>query len=218
VSSGKLQTLIGYFKRYGLRKTALRVVTDSFRQTSIVRVSRFIVLYPDCVDCSAFTPELSYQRALLPATQLRPYQAQIPDQLPEQLLDAAEKSGDYCQAIFDGDELVSFGWYATRTARLFDRTFSFGPQFVYMYHGFTRPDYRGQHLHALGLAEAMTAFQQQDKSAIVSTVNITNYRARISCERLGFRNSGFIIQIGPGRSGLLFVTPKVRTYGVRFSR
>ena len=218
MTSGKLQTLVGYYRRYGLRKTALRVVTDTFRQAGIVRASRFIVLYPDSINSSAFPPDSPYRRELLTAAQLRPYQAQLPEDLPEWLLSAAEQSGDYCYAIFDDDQLISFGWYATRTARLFDRTFSFDPAFAYMYHGFTRPDYRGQRLHALGLAEAMTAFQQQDKSAIISTVNITNYRARQSSERLGFRNSGFIVQIGPGRWGALFVTPQVRTYRVQFSR
>lgn len=216
--SENLRLLISYSRRYGYRKTALRVFTDSIKHAGILRISRFIVLSGDSVNYSAFSPELSYERALLPAADMRQYQAQIPDQLPDRFLDVAELGGDYCYAVFDQELLVSFGWYATRFARLFDRNLSFGQDFVYMYHGFTRPDYRGQRLHALGLAEAMTAFQKKKISAIISTVNITNYRARRSSERVGFRNLGFIIRVGPGRLGILFVTPKVRKYGVRFRR
>ena len=216
--SRHLHDVRSYFRRYGYGKTVLRVLTDSLRQARILRISRFIVLQPDHINSSAFSPEVSYERSLLPAAGMRQYQSQLPDQLPESFLVPAEQRDDYCYAMFDKRRLVSFGWYATRSAHLFDRCLYFNHDFVYMYHGFTRPEYRGQRLHALGLAEAMTIFQQRKKSAIVSTVNITNYGARRSAARLGFRCRGNIIQVGPGWLGLLFVTPGARACGVRLQR
>ena len=111
-----MQTLVSYYRRYGVRKTALRVITDALRQAGLVRVSRFIVLYPDSIDSSAFRPEVPYRRELLPAAEMRQYQGHLPEHMPEWLLNAAERSGDYCYAIFDGDQLISFGWYINRLA------------------------------------------------------------------------------------------------------
>lgn len=218
VISENLQTIISYFRHFGFHKTAVRVLTDSLKHVGVLRISRFIVLYPEYIESSAFTSELSYERGLLPAAAMRQYHAQLADQLPAPFLLAAEQRGDYCYAIFNHELLVSFGWYAIESARLFDRFFTFGPEFVYMYHGFTRPEYRGKRLHALGLAEALTAFQQKRKSAIVSTVNITNYRARRSAERLGFRCFGYIVQFGPSWLSLLYVTARARAYGIRLRR
>jgi RimJ/RimL family protein N-acetyltransferase len=185
------------------------------KRARIIRISRFVVLYPEDLDFSVSASNPHYKRLLIPASEMRQYQPQLQDQLTESFLERAEQRGDYCYAIFDQADLVSFGWYATATAHLFDRCLTFNPNFVYMYHGYTRPDYRGERLHALGLAEAMMAFQVQEKRAIVSTINITNYPVRKSIERLGFRYSGYIMQFGPSCLGLIYVTPKAQTHGVR---
>jgi len=184
----------------------------------MIRISRFVVLYPEHLNFSVSASNPHYKKLLIPASEMRQYQPQLQDQLSESFLERAEQRGDYCYAIFDQAHLVSFGWYATATARLFDRCLTFNPDYVYMYHGYTRPDYRGERLHALGLAEAMMVFQVQEKRAIISTINITNYPVRKSIERLGFRYAGYIMQFGPTRLGLLHVTPKAQTYGIRLRR
>lgn len=213
-----VESVIQYSGRFGYRQTVLRLLSELPRQAGILRVAHFVVLYPELVNPSAYQPGLHYERSMVTAREMRQYQAQLPEQLEDQFLEGAEQRGDYCYAIVDHGLLVSLGWYATESARLMDRELTFGPEFVYMYGGFTRPDYRGQRLHALGLAEAMTAFHQENKSAIIGVIDLTNYRSYRSVERLGFRYFGFMVQLGSGRLGATFVTPRARAFGVRLRR
>lgn len=210
-----LKTISQYSDRFGYRRTVLRLFSELPRQAGILRVAHFVALYPEFVNPTAYQPGLPYKRSMMTAREMRQYQAQLPEQLEDEFLEGAEQRGDYCYTIVDNGLLVSLGWYATDSARIMDRDLTFSPEFVYMYGGFTRPDYRGQRLHALGLAEAMTAFHQQSKSAIIGVVDLTNYRSSRSAERLGFRYFGFLVQLGSGRLGPTFVTRRARAFGVR---
>lgn len=211
-----LQKLREYRLRYGIARTAVRLMTESFKHAGILRHSRFLVLYPQSVRHDAYDESVPYDRRLLSAADMSALARQLPGELPPGFLDGARRRGDLCYAIVDGERLASFGWYAPETALLYGRRLEFSKDFVYMYHGYTHPDYRGQRLHALGLAGALGEFRDVGKSAIISTVNVTNYASIASVERLGFLTRGSILQVGRGRMSFCFATPATRPFAVRF--
>lgn len=213
--TGMLQQLREYRGRYGIGRTSVRLITEGFKHAGILRHSRFLVLYPQHVRPDAYDASLPYERCLMPAADVGRLAAQLPGELSPEFLAGAERRGDLCYVIVDDGRLASFGWYAPETAYLYGRRLGFSRDFVYMYHGYTHPDYRGQRLHALGLAGALSRFCDVGKRAIISTVNATNYRSLNSVERLGFRHCGNILQIGHGRMRFCFATPATRPFAIR---
>jgi hypothetical protein len=211
-----LNELRSYSARHGAGRTAIRIFLEGFKHDGILRHSRFVVLYPDCVNEAAYDASLPYERRMLHAADVARLASQLPQQLPDDFVAQARLRGDLCHVILDGETLVSFGWYAVHTARLFDRRIEFSSDFVYMYHGYTRPEFRGQRLHALGLACAVAHFRQTGKRGLISTVNATNYASLASIKRLGFAQHGSILQIGRGPFSVRFATPATKPFAIRF--
>lgn len=205
-----------YRRRHGLARTATRLASESLKRTGLFRHSVFVLLRPEDVDRSAYDAALPYERRLVSAADMATLAAQLPADLPPAFLEDARRRGDSCYVILDRGELVSFGWYAPRIGRLFERDFSFNEDWVYMYHGFTLPKYRGQRLHAMGLAEAMRCFCERGKRGLISTVNSTNYASLASIERLGFVASGSLVQLGHGTFSARLASPATRPYSIRF--
>lgn len=210
---GQLQE---YGARHGFGRAAVRVASESLKQAGILRRSIFVLLRPEHVDHDAYDAALPYDRQMLPADGMAALAAGLQAELPPKFLEDAGRRGDFCHAIVDRGALVSFGWYATRIARLFERDFEFSEDYVYMYHGYTLPQYRGQRLHALGLAGALEYFRHRGKQGLISTVNSTNYASLASIERLGFVASGSLVQLGRGRFSALFASPATRPFSIRF--
>ena len=113
--------------------------------------------------------------------------------ISEVFLRSALEKGDECYGILDGDDLACFGWYSQKpTAINDDLTLHFDPAYVYMYFGFTHPNYRGKRLHALDMALALQEFTGRGCKGMVSYVESINYASLKSCYRMGYKNFGVI--------------------------
>jgi hypothetical protein len=145
--------------------------------------------------------------------------------LPEQFgtvltrafVDTALAKGDDVFTIFDGATCAAFGWYSRRpTIIRDDLELRFDPRWVYMYHGYTRPEYRGERLHALGIARAVAACVEDPAvKGIISITEGANYRTYSSVSRLGFTFRGTIYRIGIGRLSIIGQSRSCDDYGVR---
>ena len=75
--------------------------------------------------------------------------------LTPEFLDRAIGRGDRCYGIFEGDALVSHGWYAQRSTEINEHyLLHFDPDHTYMFKGYTLPAHRGKRLHAVGMCRA----------------------------------------------------------------
>lgn len=204
-----------FLARFGWYKTLLRLAMKSMERLSLLRIDRLVILEPKALATYQQRREDSLQRRFLPAAEMKQYQSQNPELLSDDFLALAERRGDHCYAFSDGRKLASFGWYAKKLCLVRGMECTFSDQFVFMYRGYTAPDYRGRRLHALGLAEALERLARSGKKGLISTVNISNAASRRSIERLGFEYRGYILNFGRGRWALSFVSPAARHYGVR---
>ena len=104
------------------------------------------------------------QGRLVDAGDMRPFASDPGNALTEPFIDEAVQKGDRCYALFDGDVLMSYGWYSTRSTRLTEivgePVLHFDMLYAYMYNGFTLPKYRGQRLHAIGMAAALEKYTE----------------------------------------------------------
>lgn len=145
---------------------------------------------------------------------------------PENDLDAemAARAGDgrnICFAAFDGDRLAAYGWYARHSIEA-EHCFGFGlalpPDVVYMYKGFTHPDYRGQRLHGIAMGLALQHLSHDGIRALISTVDWTNEASLRSCARSGYRQIGQLIRWKLGRWEPQFSTACLRARAVKLIR
>ncbi len=104
---------------------------------------------------------------------------------------------DECYAIFDGARIASFGWYSQKPTLYRPRlTLHFDPSYVYMYHGYTFPEYRGKRLHAVGMSRALKAYSDRGCKGLVSVVESNNLESLRSCYRMGYKVFGNLRVLG----------------------
>ena len=125
-----------------------------------------------------------------------------------------------CFAAFDGHRLAAYGWYARHCIEP-EHCFGFGlalpPDVVYMYKGFTHPDYRGRRLHGIAMSLALQHLSRDGITALISTVDWTNEASLRSCARSGYRQIGRLIRWNLAGRRPQLSTAQLRARGVQLT-
>jgi hypothetical protein len=141
---------------------------------------------------------------------------EIAEEMSAEFVESALERGDECFALFDGDALVSFGWYSTQpTAIADDLRLHFDPAWVYMYKGYTVPAYRGQRLHGIGMSMALAACTERGARGLISYVRSNNFQSLRSIHRMGYRIFGDVFALRARGRVLTWATPGCQPYGFR---
>lgn len=153
-----------------------------------------MVLTPETLDRSFLEGNPRYGHGFLTAEQLRAF-AEVPGlELDPAFVTQALARGDRCYGIVDpkdGGTLASYGWYSTQPTPIDDAlTLHFAPGWVYMYKGYTGHAYRGQRLHAIGMARSLMAHVDLGLRGIVSQVERNNFSSLKSVHRMGYVDVG----------------------------
>lgn len=112
-------------------------------------------------------------------------------QLTKSFIEQALLKNDHCFAILEGDKLASYGWYSSEPTNInSELILNFKNSYVYMYKGYTSDEYRGQRLHAIGMARALEAFTLKGFDGLISYVETNNYSSLKSVYRMGYKNIG----------------------------
>lgn len=116
-------------------------------------------------------------------------------EMSERFLNEALANEDRCYGIVHGDALASYGWYSKKptVALTDDLEVRFDPSYVYMYKGFTHEGYRGQRLHAAGMALALQEYRAEGSKGLVSYVESNNFSSLKSCYRMGYVAFGHVV-------------------------
>jgi GNAT superfamily N-acetyltransferase len=187
-------------------------------QGAVNRVVFFRVL--KCVQVSEIDPKYlaidpRFEHRFLDESTLRYFSDDPRYDLSSQFLDEVLGKGDQCYGILEGDRLASFGWYSAEPTKISEELrFCFDSRRVYMYKGFTDPDYRGQRLHALGMTWALKRFRERGADGLVSYVDSTNFDSLRSCYRMGYQDVGQIYCLRAGDHHWLHADAGCRKLGV----
>jgi hypothetical protein len=134
-------------------------------------------------------------------------------------IDRALGRGDECFGIFDGQQLVSFGWYSNQPTQISDTlTLCFDRAWMYMYKGYTLRSHRGRRLHGIGMSLALHAYTQRGARGLISYVRSTNFQSLRSTERMGYEIFGEIYIAEPIGRALIWATPGCADYDFRVER
>ncbi len=141
------------------------------------------------------------------------------NEMPRSFVDRALGRGDECVGIFDGDALVSIGWYSRSQTPISDTlVLHFDSAWTYMYKGFTLESHRGKRLHGIGMTFALAHYVQRGARGLISYVEFNNLTSLRSVERMGYRLFGDIYVARINGRERSWSTPGCRAYQFCLSR
>jgi hypothetical protein len=203
--------------KLGPARTFHLALVRLLNRMSLFKILRGVLLLrvdPNFLECPArLTP------GFLDEEQLRRLARDPANELDASFLNEALAKGDRCYAILDGDRLAAYGWYSRQPTRIDppELLLGFDADYVYMYKGLTRPEYRGQRLHAIGMNRALQHYLEHGARGIISYVESTNFDSLKSCYRLGYRHFGDIYLWRVFGQYLRLYSPACRRYGFNLS-
>jgi len=209
-------------KHLGLAKAGARAGYKLVNRVVHWDILRFMDLTPESLDPRFVAPVLpgGYDGRFLSRAEASALPEQLGAVLTRGFVETALTKGDAVFAIFDGATCAAFGWYSRLPTIIRDNLeMRFDPRWVYRYNGYTRPEYRGERLHALGVARALAAYVEDPAvKGIISITEATNYRAHASVRRVGFAFRGTIYRVGIGRLSIIRQSRSCDAYGVRVNQ
>jgi hypothetical protein len=136
--------------------------------------------------------------------------------LDADFLAEADRRADRCYAMFEGESLAAYGWYARKPTPIDDHfILHFDPTYTYMFKGYTVPAYRGKRLHAVGMCQALRAFGEAGDKGLVSYVASNNFASLKSTLRMGYRVFGDVYLLHAAGRSFAYASPGCRPYGFR---
>jgi hypothetical protein len=180
------------------------------------RVLRTMKLTREGVDARYLEMPPGFRGHFATADELARWQVEARHQLEPEFLQQARARQDRCFAITYGQTLASYGWYSQRATTISrDLVLHFDPAWVYMFKGYTLPEFRGMRLHAIGMAHALDAHVREGAKGLLSYVESNNFASLRSCYRMGYEPLGFIVACRLQRKTHIFESPGCRPYGLR---
>jgi len=179
-------------QRHGAAAAAHQLAMKAVNRVALFKILRGVTITQPAAGFLAYPK--GYNAGILSDEQLRLLAGQPENEMSQEFLDHAAVRGDQCYGFLDNGRLAAYGWYssAPTPVGIDDFVLSFSPSYVYMYKGFTHPDYRGQRLHAIGMTRALQYYLGKGFKGLVSYVESTNYDSLKSCFRMGYVQFGSV--------------------------
>lgn len=189
-----LQQAPGDGWRAQLAFVATRVKSKLMNLIGFHKELRGMIVTTDSVNVESATHDSDYSCRFMTAEELWRVADDAIHQMSSEFIGDALGRGDRCFGIFDGDRVASYGWYASKPPNRFNDELDvvFDPGWVFMYKGYTLPEYRGRKLHALGMARALAAVTDEGHEGLISCVEAVNGASLRSCDRMGYQIFGTV--------------------------
>lgn len=210
------ERLLRHARAQALSDTVYNLIYKCVNRITLLMVLKCIAI--DVVDLKFLQGGDGYRCEFLSPEKLLTLSENREHQIEKDFLNEAIGKGDECFAIFDGHRLASYGWYATKPTKVNeDLELHFDERYVYMYKGYTHPNYRGQRLHAIGMTMALNHYLNRGYRGIVSWVEANNVSSLRSCYRMGYRDFGEIYIVKLFRKHLIHCNEGCEDYGFKVS-
>jgi hypothetical protein len=215
---------VAYFRemmnRYGIGSTLHHAAYRAANHVAPVAWWRALALTPDRVEPAFLSDPRRAKGRMLQAREMEPFVDNPANQLSRDFIREAAVKGDRCFAFFDdAGGLTSYGWYSVAPTRLVELDANlflcFDASYAYMYHGYTLEPFRGQRLHAIGMAAALQEYAREGVKGLVSYVDSSNFASLRSCYRMGYLDIGHLLVLKVGHRYICRSSPACRPYDLR---
>lgn len=211
----KLDSVKKNIKSYGVWNALQIVILKTINKFVSFQVNVCVVVSK--VKQSSLELDPKFEHGFLNKDQLMGLSMDDGNELPQDFVQSVIAKGDECYAITENGTLASYGWYSHEpTVVDLDQLFCFDPSYVYMYKGFTKKDYRGQRLHAVGMSFALKHYLENGLNGIASCVESTNFDSLKSCWRMGYEKVGTAYTLKIFGKVFNYSTKSCRKYGIYF--
>ena len=204
-------------RHYGVLRTAEDVAIRAVNRVMVFKALKCIKI--EEVSQEFLNCDEKYRGLFLEQDRLRDFAAHPEYELSLSFLDRAFEKGDQCYGFLDGNVLAAYGWYSSRPTETgwLGLEVRFGPEYVYMYKGFTHARHRGKRLHAIGMTRALAAYLARGYKGILSYVEWNNFGSLRSCYRMGYHTFGNIYAAGVSEKHLMYCDSGCRAIGFRLA-
>jgi len=210
------ERLLNDVKSRTLSDTVYDLIYRGVNRFTLLMVLKCVTI--DAIDRSFLEGSDGYRCEFLDPERLLRLSENPEYQMDRDFLDEAIDKGDACFVILDADRLASYGWYSTKPTMVNkDLELQFDERLVYMYNGFTHPNYRGQRLHAIGMTMALNHYLNHGYKGLVSWVEANNVGSLRSCYRMGYKDFGEIFVIKLFRKYLILRSKGCKDYEFKVS-
>jgi hypothetical protein len=208
-------TIVPAARRYGARRTVYRAALRAVNTVALVKILRGVCV--ENVDPAFLRCPQQMTAMFLTDDMIRRFAADPEIGMSPEFVEEALAKGDACYGILSGEALVSYGWYSTRPTRIdpSELMLEFGQEHIYMYKGYTRPDFRGRRLHAIGMSLALDHYRSQGFKGIVSYIEADNFDSIKSAFRMGYRIFGSVYILSVFGTIFSHTTPGCKKYRFR---
>lgn len=181
-------------RKDGLSSAYYCLFYDFMNKITPFSVYKVMELTPQGFDPSFLKDPSTYHYGFLNEDQIRHYAGDPDNDMSDRFVEEALENGEDCFAVLDRGTLASYGWYTSKPAHVRNETYFFFEEtsYKYMHKGFTHPDYRGQRLHAMGMAKACEKYVESGHRGLISLVEAHNLNSLRSVYRLGYQDIGNI--------------------------
>lgn len=158
-------------QRFGFGRTVLGYAYEKAQlRFDTMILNGLSVTYED-LDKRYLEGPSKYQYGLLPAKELLVHSADPANEMTPEFVEEAARRGDRCYAIVDGDTLAAYSWYTYHPSAIDDHlTLHFDDRYCYTFKGFTRPEYRGEHLHGIAMARAAQTITGTENRSVTTSI------------------------------------------------
>lgn len=201
-------------KKNGFYETFNEILIKAINFLFFFKIYRCMILTMKTIDKKyLFYKNNEYNYHFIEIIKLINYSKKELDMTSNFIKKAIEKN-DCCYGIFKDDELISYGWYSNKTTEITDDLqIQFKSNYIYQYKGFTRSQFRGKRLHAIGMAKALQSLSDSGVDGLLAIVESTNYNSRKSVYRMGYRDFGIIIVFKIGKQYRFINLGQCKEYG-----
>lgn len=205
-------------RHLGLLRAGVRAAYYRARGGTGLRVFRYLYLVPEHLNRELLQRPTRYECRLLESDEVARFALEPDNRLNPAGAARETARGAVCYGILDGTELASFGWYSNAPTSVEGAlTVHFDPRYLYMFHGYTKPAYRGEQLHGIGLARALETLCARGWAGFVTLAERVNFTSLVSAHRVGFRDCGTAVAVGRGARMRVWETAAPRRFGLRLS-
>jgi hypothetical protein len=178
-------------RQHGLGRALFAAAYRVVNHAVDVAIWNGVVLTMDTVDEKFLEESEKKNGRFFEPAELESFAKDPENELTAEFMRSAFARGDRCFGFVVDGALASYGWYSTKQTEAGEGlVLHFDPSYVYMYKGFTHPKFRGQRLHAIGMAAALAAYANEGAKGLISYVDSTNFSSLKSCYRMGYKTFG----------------------------
>jgi hypothetical protein len=193
-----IRSLLKIFESFGFYNLLLHIAVRLLNKITFTNVMIGMTLTEESVNPEFTAKSEKYTERFVSDEEVQEFARDAENDLPQEFINQALGKADRCYAILDGGKLASYGWYTDKPTVVVPGLYlHFDPSWIYMYRGYTPKAYRGQRLHALGMAQAMCKFTELGYRGLISYVEASNFDSLRSVYRLGYKPIGklFVIKL-----------------------